>query len=88
MKGAPSSTISARRPVNRRRASARATGTASATLTAADSPACNTVNRTAAQSEGPSPRPGSAASATASSAPRISAATIPAAAVPGQAPIG
>jgi len=83
MKGAPRSVIRAERPTNRRRASARATGTASATLTPADSAACTRVKRTACQSAGPSPAPGSARQKTAPSAPRISTATRPAAPIPG-----
>ena len=53
-KGAPIKVTSAPRPRNARRASARATGMASAKLNSAERAACNKVNRIAAQSPGPS----------------------------------
>ena len=73
--GAPSSATIAPRPGNRRRASARAAGTASATLRAAEMSACTTVKRSADHSAGPRPRPGSARSASTATVPRVSAAT-------------
>ena len=56
-KGAPSRPSTSPRPGNARRISARAKGTASATLRAADRVDCSNVNRTAAQSAGPSAAP-------------------------------
>ncbi|KIN74296.1 hypothetical protein Z949_3494 [Sulfitobacter guttiformis KCTC 32187] len=67
------------RPTNRRRASARATGTARMQERIDEQAACTTVNRTAAQSLGPNPTPNSARLATAASASRINDSTISAA---------
>ena len=83
-KGAPSSVISAPRPLNCRRASARATGIASRQLIAAEAKAWDTVNCIAAQSAAPSPVWNSARKATAQSVPSVSANTSPATMPPGQ----
>lgn len=84
MKGAPRSVISSARPPKRRRASARATGTASTAETVADSAACQSVNQTARQSQGPSADSPPAWVATAASVPRISSTSSPAASPPGE----
>jgi hypothetical protein len=71
------------RPRNRRRASARANGIARRTERTADSAACFSVKRTAAQSAGPSGDVTSARTNTAASGPRTSAAATTAAPSPG-----
>ena len=81
--GAPSRVTKRPRPGNRRRASARATGIASRQDTVADSAACQTVKRSAAQSAGDRPRAPPARSATAASGAITKAATIAAAKAPG-----
>jgi len=80
--GAPKSVISSLRPKNRRRARALATGTANTTLKMADKTACNSVNRTVAQSRVNTPAIASAFQITAPSGNRTRAATIAAAAQP------
>ncbi len=89
--GAPSSATIAARPRKRRRASARAAGTASRQLEPADITAWTTVKRSAAHSAGPSPRPGSARVSSAATVPSVSAATSASASPPPQrtsGPIG
>ena len=82
--GAPRSATIAPRPKNRRRASARAAGTASAQLRAAEISACTSVKRSAAHSAGPSPRPGSARVSSAAMVPSVSAPTSASASPPPQ----